>query len=209
MDTQFRYKRDQRTVTVTTSGVQIAGSNPRRKKLILSAPAYDVASGLNQGAVGSGLNGAATGVRLSYTVPASVQATGLSATLANITGGAPTVSLQIVRGATTYFLGSFTTQQQLNLPVPLQAGDVIQWNVTTAVGGSTFDATLGVQLDPHSLRITVSALAIPTLDSGLNIYPGLTPQYLDADIMGSALTEQLFGISAFGSPQISVIDIFT
>jgi hypothetical protein len=91
--------------------------------------------------VGNGLSGAATGVILSRTVPALRVGQLQSATIV-MTTGAPTVRLEIVRSAATIILAQFAASGTFVGPVDLIAGDVYQWDVTTAVGGSVFDATL-------------------------------------------------------------------
>ena len=93
------------------------------------------------GVAGAALSGAATGAKLSFTVPANAVGQLLNVTLANFTG-APTIAIQVVRAATTFNLGSFTAATNQQFAFSLQAGDVVQLNVTTAVGASVFDGTI-------------------------------------------------------------------
>lgn len=91
----------------------------------------------------TGLSGATTGIKQSFQVPAGSVGVLRSATYFP-TVGAPTVNLQIVRGANTINLENGTVQVTVNSQVDLQALDTVQWNVTTAVAASTFDATISV-----------------------------------------------------------------
>lgn len=87
------------------------------------------------------VSGAATGVKQSFTVPAGQTGILQGATIFydNL---APTVALQVVRGADTINLAQFTANGTFSDQFQLLAGDVVQWNVTTAVAASTFDITL-------------------------------------------------------------------
>lgn len=96
------------------------------------------------GSSGNALSGASIGAKLSFLngFPATAQL--VSATIANITGGAPTVQLQLIHGGNTIVLASTTTPLTFTAPISLGSNDTVQWNVTTLAAGSTFDATLNV-----------------------------------------------------------------
>ena len=94
-------------------------------------------------AAGSALSGAALGVQLSQAVSAGNTGKLVSATIV-MTAGAPTVALQLVRGAATINLFSTTVSAQFSAAVDLIASDTIQWNVTGIVAASTFDATISI-----------------------------------------------------------------
>lgn len=82
---------------------------------------------------------AAAGTNDSFTVPAGQQGWLTAATASNFVGGAPTVALQLTRGANTITLLSGTGPLTLSNPVALQAGDVIKWVTTTGVAATTVD----------------------------------------------------------------------
>ena len=92
-------------------------------------------------AVAAGASGAAVGDALTFTVPVGDSGVLDMATVSNFTG-APTVQLQLVRGASTVVLASVTAADLQLSGIQLQAGDVIKWRVTTLAAGSVFDATL-------------------------------------------------------------------
>jgi len=92
----------------------------------------------------NGASGAATGVVLTYTVPAGMQAELLFAEVNSFTL-APTVAVQYVNANGTYTLGSGTTAFASTLNVQLQAGETIQVNVTALVAASSFNAFFGIK----------------------------------------------------------------
>ena len=86
----------------------------------------------------------ATGVKLSYTVPAGKTARLLSASWFN-NSGTPTVRLEIVRGGTTVVLRQDTASYREGIETALDPGDVVRFNVTVAAAASsTADAQLSV-----------------------------------------------------------------
>ena len=179
-----------------------------RETLLISSPAQDVNSGVNQGTLTSAADTSTTGVKSSYTVPNNVQGVLTYASAFVIAGTPPTMALQVVRGATTITLESGTLSVDVTPGFPLQAGDVVRWNVTAAGAGSTADFSIGVTLDRDSLRTTISFLGAAVLDSGINIYPGTRPLLLGERDLGPALREPVFAIAAFGTPTIAVVDYF-
>src|SRR5262249_16695499 len=144
----------------------------------------------------SGANTATTGVKSSYTVPAGVQAELESATAFETTGTAVVSALQIVRGATTVNLTSATTAGTFAGAVPLQAGDVVQWNGTTAVAASVTDYTINVRRERVPARVTVTFRQVAVLDSGHNIYAGTLPWTLLDEEYGQFIREEIHAIAS-------------
>lgn len=125
-------------------------------------PIAGVATTLQAAAVST----AATGVALSYTCPASNQAFVASASFFLIGGTAPTVALQLVRGATVTTLWSGSASTFQNTDVTLLPGDVIRWNVTAGGATSTADFTISVEPTPQSSLTTSEVIPIPELVLG-------------------------------------------
>ena len=199
--------RDQRYYQLGQSSIQIAGPNSRRKALIITAPPSLVDEQLNVGAVNGAVDTSTTGVKSSYTVPAGQQAVLLVATFQETTGTGVVAAIQVVRGATTYNLASFTTAGYFG-GFALIAGDKVQWNVTTAVAASVSDFTISVGLDQLSQRITISFTTPAVIDQGLNLAPGTLPLQLVSEVYGDSLKETVTAIANAGSPTIGVLDIF-
>lgn len=88
-------------------------------------------------------DGGTTGTKLSYTVPANRSAVVLSATYL-VANGVPTMRYQITSGGVSSILSSITTTQHIDTPLSLEAGDLIEWNVSAAAAGSIFDLTISV-----------------------------------------------------------------
>jgi hypothetical protein len=88
--------------------------------------------------VGAALSGAATGVVLTYTVPAGKQAEVHFVNVANF-NLAPTVQIRFTVGGVTVVVGSATVAQSFSGRVPLNAADTCTINVSALVAASTFD----------------------------------------------------------------------
>jgi hypothetical protein len=199
-------RRIQGSTSVGTSSTQILGPNPGRLALIISAPqpVQDVQT--QEDVLAGAVSTAAIGVKASFTVPAGVQATLQSATMVETTGTTVVAALQLVRAATTFNLISFTAAGTYNANLVLQAGDKIQWNVTTAVAASVCDFTIFISQDSPLQRVTVMFGDVATLDGGLDIYPGQAPLYLDATEYAQAITEAICCIGATGTATIGWIE---
>lgn len=94
--------------------------------------------------IGAQVSTAAAADLITFTVPAGQIGILRAATISNFVGGAPTVALQLVRGASTITLTSVTAQTFLTPNLELQAADVIKWRCTTGVAATTVDVTLSV-----------------------------------------------------------------
>lgn len=96
--------------------------------------------------IADGTSTAATGTLLSFTVPAGKSAK-LTAVVLDITGTAPTVVLQVVRGAAVIPVRSDTADYALyDSGITGIAGDVIRLEVTAGGAGSTCDALLCLEV---------------------------------------------------------------
>lgn len=203
-----RYRRNQTVVNVTTAGVQIAGPNPERRKLLISSPAMLSASSPAVGAQGDNLDTSTIGVKLSYTVPAGVNATLTHLSWTLTAGAAPTIEWRLSRGGVVSTIQTGAANMLATPSLPLIPGDIVQLNVSVLGAASTVDAVIGVQLDPTSTRVTISFTGQAVLDQGINIYPGQLPLQLDNDVIGEAVTEAVFAVTALGTQTISVLDLF-
>lgn len=200
--------RSQTTVTVGTTSTQIAGPNPRRKGLVIGCPPIQPDPGSASTKLASSASTATTGVKLSFTVPAGQQATLTGAGVVETTGTGVISNLQVVRAATTFNLGTVTTTGTILATVPLQAGDVVQWNVTTAIAASVSDFWLGLTIDVGTTRLTVSLSDVAVLDNGFNLYPGTLPFTMWHHEYGDALHEAISAITQAGSLSVTVVDFF-
>jgi hypothetical protein len=199
--------RDQRYYAVGQTSITIAGPNSRRKALIISSPKAFDDEQQNQSVVAGAVDTSTTGVKASYTVPAGQQAVLLSATFIETTGTGVVANVQVVRGATTYNLASYTTAGYFG-GFALLAGDVVQWNVTTAVAASVSDFTLSVGLDQLSPRVTISFTNPAVIDQGITLNPGTAPLQLSSVEYGDMLQDMVYAISFSGTQTIAVLDIF-
>lgn len=200
--------RDQRFVALGQTSVQLVGPNMRRKSVIISAPPALPDEQTNTGAFGSAVDTSTTGAKTNYTLPAGQQGILAGATFAETTGTGVVAALQVVRASVTYTLASYTTSGQYSGAFVLQAGDKVQWNVTTAIGASASDFTLSVALDQLSQRVTISFIGPAVVDQGINLAPGGMPLTLSAENIGDAITDPIYAIANAGSPSIGVIDLF-
>jgi hypothetical protein len=96
------------------------------------------------GAVGSGLSGASVGVKLSYTVPAGRTAMLRYIGVANFSGN-PTVQLRVTYNAITVVISSGTVAQNQQPNISLNAGDIVDLNVSASIAASTFDGVISAE----------------------------------------------------------------
>lgn len=199
--------RDQRYVTLSQSSKQLVGPNTRRKALIITAPSSPTDEANSTSTINGAVDTSTTGVKSNYTVPAGQLATLLGATFVETTGTGVVARVQVVRSGTTINLATFTTSGYYG-GFALLAGDVVQWNVTTAVGASVSDFTLSVAPEQLNGRVTISFIGPAVVDQGINLAPGGMPLVLSAEHYGDALQNEVYAIANAGSPTIGVVDIF-
>jgi hypothetical protein len=200
--------RDQRVFTIGTSDSQIAGPNLRRRALLIGAPLPLSAPTKADGALSAGADSSVAGPYAVYTVAAGAVATLVSATMFETTGTTVVAALQLIRGATTINLGSVTKAGTISLSLPLLAGDVVQWLVTTTVALSVTDFSVNVSLAQAGPRVTVSFLGQAVLDQGLTLYAGTLPLYLHDEYFGAAIREEVHAIASATGVQVPVLDVF-
>lgn len=96
---------------------------------------------------GTGLSGASTGVKLTYTVPTGHQA---EVTLASVfpTAGAATIQIRATQSGTTTILQSSTGAQQFTGRLQLNAGDSVTINVSVLDAAGVFDANIDAREYP-------------------------------------------------------------
>jgi methionine aminopeptidase len=93
---------------------------------------------------GEALPATATGVQLTYTCPAGKQAVVRFVSIDTIVN-AITIAVEAVIGGVNVEVTSFTANGVLNCTIPLNAGDVVQLDVTVAIAGGAFDALIGAE----------------------------------------------------------------
>lgn len=200
--------RDQTFTTLSTASKQIAGPNPRRKAVVITAPSASDTPTISDGTVTDAASTASTGAKSSYTVPAGTEAVLNSATFFDSSAITAICALELVRGGLTYTLASYTGSGIFAAPVPLQAGDIVQWDCTTLLAASTADFTINVTRENAQNVITISFSGPAVLNQGINLNPNTLPLTLDTGIYGDALTGAIYAIAAVGTPTIGVLDIF-
>lgn len=204
---RLNLRRHQSFPIIGASDSPLIGPNPARRALLIGSPVPTDTGAVSDSTLTSAADTSTTGVKSSYTVPAGVQATLRAATMDETMGTTVVAALQIHRGATVIALARFTKVGQWTAPVPLQAGDIVEWNVVTAVALSVTDFTIFVDRERVPLRVTLSFVGAAVLDVGINIYSGTLPLYLHDDMIGSSITEEVRAIASQASVQLSVVDV--
>jgi hypothetical protein len=92
---------------------------------------------------GSGLSGASTGDKLTYTCPANTQAV-VTGIWVNPTAGAATIRIRPTLNGVLPSIMSGTTAFALQGQLTLNAGDVVAVNVAVLDAASVFDAVIAV-----------------------------------------------------------------
>jgi hypothetical protein len=203
-----RYQRDKRQFSVGTSDVTILGSNPRRRAILIGSPLPTDTPFLSDGTQTKGADTSTTGVKSSYTVPAATQATLLAAAMNETTGSTVVAALEWKRGANVYTLQSFTATGQWTAQLDLQAGDLIQWDVTTAVALSITDFVIAIRKERVPIRLTIQFGDAAVAEQGITLSPGTLPLYLHEDHIGSAIQEEVHAITNGATVTVPVVDIF-
>lgn len=127
----------------SAAGLLIIPPNPHRCAILISNPHF--LDSLNQTQSVHNVSCAATGVKLSYTVPAGQQATLFAATAFGTAGATQVLSLQYTpSGGAATTLTTFTPSGTYSGQLQLSAGDTVAWNCTTALAASTEDLTLSI-----------------------------------------------------------------
>jgi hypothetical protein len=205
----MRLLRDQRSVVVGTSDTRLLGPNPKRKSVVISAPPVGQNAQTPDGAQSHNASSAAAGVILTYTVPAGQQGVLDSASCIATVGGTQAVALQITRGGTTTFLFLASPNGNFVGPLALLAGDIIQWNVTTAVAATTVDVSIFVRLNPTQSRVSVEFNGPAVLDQGITLYPGTLPFQLVEEYFGQAIHEEVRAIASVAGVNVNILEFFT
>lgn len=87
---------------------------------------------------------------------------------------------------------------------------IISATATTAGGqilASSKDRVALIFGCPDNTRVTLSSNPSPTLDQGINLYPGNTPLYLDRHVHGEIVQSAWFAIAATASQPIGIIEV--
>lgn len=202
-----RLFRQQFAISLTTASQRLLSSNPKRHALVISSPLTFEGASSTQSLLANAVNTAATGIKQSFTIPAG-QVGILQGATAFLDGGtAPTVALQVVRGANTTTIAGGVAPQVFTGNVQLLAGDTVQWNVTAAGVGSTCDFSLSIQLSQPTGRITLGFNGPAVLDQGVTLNQGAAPFVLLYDHVGQALTEDISVIASVSGIVLGGLDI--
>ena len=211
-----RLYRDQRAVSVTTAGVELAGPNTRRVGLVISAP------------IGSGgatpLNAATTYARhtdasqasgtvlASYTAPANTSALVYAYGWNQSPGAASLAAGVTPSGGVRQEINSWGSQEAFSTPyLLLNAGDKFDISVFNPNAGTFADLWISVnQLGAGGAGpyVTIDFAGRNTLNDGINLYGGQSPLVLWADHIGQMVREAINAISSSGTQTVSVLDIY-
>ena len=207
MDRTRNIFRDQRIVTPGTVDTPFLGSNPRRRMLIISCPAPADQPYASDNSLVATVATATVGVKASYTVPAGVSALLTSATVLSDAVAGVVSALQLVRAAVTYNLASYTSNGQFVGQIPLQAGDVIQWNVTTPQVASTSDYSINIERNNVPAYASISFIGPAVLGEGLNLYAGGPPCVLLPEDVAQGLREEMRCIASVAGLTVAVVEL--
>jgi len=201
-------RRNQTFPVVGTVASEILGPNPRRRAVLIGAPVPNPSNQASATVIAQAADTSATGVVLSYTVPAGQSAIVTGVSMIQSAGSSAVLTMQLVRGATTIDMGSMGLLAELSLGWAVDAGDTVQANVTTADAGSTADLGIYISVTQAVPRVTLSFVNSPTLDVGVNLYAGNRPLFLAGWHLGSGITESVQAIASVAGTQISVVEWF-
>lgn len=201
-------RRAQYAVTVTSGGVLLLAANPGRIGCIISSPNIDGGTTSNNTQLASAQSTATTGVKQSFTIPGGSTYTLTAAGTTETTATGVVSNLQLVRSSVTYNLGTVTTTGVIAGPVPLNSGDILQWNVTTAIATAVNDYWLGLSSIGVTNRVTLGFNNPAAIDQGPVLYPLGPPLILWKDVVGDALTEDIYAIARASNVTIGVWDLF-
>lgn len=199
--------RDQRRISVGTTDGLFMGSNPRRRMLIISCPVPTDQPVVADNTLVAAASTATTGVKATYTVPAGVQAELESATMFTDAVAGAIAALQIVRAAVTFNLVAYTSNGQFLGPVPLQAGDIVQWNVTTTAIAGTADFSINVRRNNVPSRVSISFIGPAVLDEGINLYAGNEPVVLLPEDVAQGVREEIRCIGSVAGLTVGVVEL--
>ena len=205
---QVNLYRDQQTKTIGTSAGQLAGSNPRRWAFWVSVNGATNETPVASTVIASLADTSTTGVKLSYTVPTGKVAIINSASKVNRTGTGIIAQLEIIVGGTTIRVFPVTNSDVYTGNITLKAGDSIQWNVTTAIAGSTNDFSISVSEYNLETRVSLSFSGTAVLDQGITVYSGSDPLLIMYDHIGQGFREDISAISNVAGVSVSIIDVF-
>jgi hypothetical protein len=166
-----RLARQHVTRLIGTADSPLLGPNPRRKGLILCAPAAERSPTRNASLALFAGDASTTGNKLTYTVPAGVEAdvTGFSA---YVRSGTPALGLLLGVGGVSALVQVSTSSFTVPIVLPLRPGDAVVGFVNVGGGaGALADFFIGVREQRVQDRSTVGFAGPAVLDAGLNVYP--------------------------------------
>lgn len=203
-----RLARQSVTRLIGTADSPLLGPNPRRRGLILCAPAAARDSWRNFTVSVFNTPTDVTGSRLMYTVPTNVEAQVIGSS-AFIRSGAPLYGL-LMGGATgAAFINQQTASVAYSQVINLAGGDNVQWFVNVAApAGSTADFLFSIREQRAQDRYTVSFAGPALLDAGPTVYPGHDPVCVLQGEVAQSVTEEVRAVSAGGPQTVTVIELF-
>ena len=187
---------------------QLIGPNDKREALIISAPPGSITDQSPQSQSIFGADTSTAGTKLGFAIPVGFNAILQSATFVETagTGVVAKFTVQYAAGETTIFQA--TTQGQFVGNISLTGGQVVRWDVVTAIAASTSDFTMNILVFAAGGRCTLSFGQPAVLDTGINLHPGPQPFILFYEDIGDAFREEVNAIMASGPQNIGFVDIF-
>ena len=206
--TAKHFRRNQGYTLVTTGVVPLLTANPNRIGCIISAPNQDYGAQLSQSQFVHLADTSITGTKISYTVPAGVSAS-LRSAGQNVGGNVAVVSnVFLTRAGVTYTLAQLSSTSSSTVEMPLTAGDIVGISVSTVIPASVTDFWLGIIQTGSINRLMLSFNSTFATDQSINLYPGNRPLILWRDVVGDAITEDIYAHMATTQTTIGWWDFF-
>ncbi len=201
-------RRSQTIVAVGTASTKLVGPNPHRRGLILSVAGAAASDHVNVTKFVKSADTSTLGIKLTYTCPAGARADITSFSQQTIIGTGMATLIDQVIGGTSLQVGSLISSQTISGHFFLAAGDSVDLRVGQTVAGSTADLMINGSQFGAGGSVTLSVNSPAVLDSGIQLIAGGPPLILWHDVIGDALTEDLFAIADFGTVNVGVWDLF-
>jgi hypothetical protein len=195
-----------RTVGVTDS--PLLGPNPRRRGLILCAPAAD--RDPYQRLIKSVFfaDAGTTGDKLVYTCPAGTQAEVVTGQIYFETG-TPLVNYFVVVAGQRSYVQTFSATGSHFGVFMLQGGDQAGFQCMVAgAAGAGVDCLVSVRQLRAQDRYTVGFAGPAVLDAGPTVYPGAEPLCVLQGEVAQSVTEEVRAVSANAPQSVTVIELF-
>lgn len=201
-------RRNQLSVSVSSSSIPVLTANPNRIGAIFSLQPGVIVDNTIIPVYAQNVDTSTTGVKLSITIPGTHRMLFTGAGQFQDAVAGVITAVQIVHSGLTTNIAQLTSTQSFTGNIFVIGGDTIRLNVTTAQVASSYDMWIGVQDVIGGNYVTLSFQGQAVLQNGINIKQGDPPLILWKDVVGDAITEDVYGIAATGTSVLTVLDLF-